>query len=70
MVCCFQHGTCPICRKSLGEDAGREDNNQVPLFGAGNGGGGVGRNLAALFRYVMLNIQDDWCFNFFSFFLG
>lgn len=44
------HGTCPICRKALSEESGREDNNQVPLFGTGNGGGGVGRNLAALFR--------------------
>uniref|UniRef100_A0A1B6CDM4 RING-type E3 ubiquitin transferase n=1 Tax=Clastoptera arizonana TaxID=38151 RepID=A0A1B6CDM4_9HEMI len=42
------HGTCPICRKTLSDEAGAEENNQAPLFGAS---GSVGTNtLAALFR--------------------
>jgi len=39
------HGTCPICRMTLGEE-GRSDENGSSVFGAQN----VGPGLAALFR--------------------
>lgn len=43
----FQHGTCPICRKSLG-DEGLEDHQ--PGSGGSNMSN-VGPSLAAFFRY-------------------
>jgi hypothetical protein len=43
----FQHDTCPICRKSLG-DEGIEDHH--PGSG-GNNMSNVGPSLAAFFRY-------------------
>lgn len=43
----FQHGTCPICRKSLG-DEGLEDHQ--PGAG-GNNMSSVGPSFAAFFRY-------------------
>ena len=44
IVVCFQHGTCPICRKSLGDDG-------IDEHQSGSGASNMGPSLAALFRY-------------------
>lgn len=41
----FQHGTCPICRQSLGDQNSADVNQDT-----------VGPSLAALFRYVICSI--------------